>query len=113
LRKAVVVFLLLLCCYATDAVAGSDTVSKSDMGADWPFEMFDKGMLYCKQLDAQRTAVWINGADGYTYLLNGQSISWHQKIKFKGPNGKQPKEARKVTKSNLAPMIQKGLALCP
>lgn len=109
--KRILGCLVVFFCLTSGAIAGSDVVTRESVGAGWPFS-FDRGTLYCKDLDTQRKAVWINGADGYTYLLNGQSISWYQKARFKGANGKPPKEARKATNADLTPLIQAGLNLC-
>ncbi|NNC38727.1 MAG: hypothetical protein HKO02_14810 [Hyphomonadaceae bacterium] len=68
-----IMFLAVLMTITGCSQAGSETISKEEYGADWPFPKFDSGILSCmnkKYSGVKRPLVTIR-LDGIYYGLNG------------------------------------------
>ena len=88
----------------------TETVSKSDFKADWPFQ-FDEGTLTC---DPPGTAVVIK-ANGNTYALNGRSRGLALERGYIDPDSFRVRESDgqyvKGT-DTISTLIERGVAIC-
>lgn len=109
-------FILLACALFFLAFSApslsAERVTAEEYGDVWPFPDNEAGLLYCKELDGGRKAVWLTGSA--TYALNGPAMSWMIGTNQKGIDGGPVQKGRDIATNHtgLNQLIQDGLRLC-